>query len=174
MPVVATSPEAKLLDELERIIAGSSTFQTWTGAVDAAAALAFIFGEGFTADDDLSNNRPFALISLNRIASRNTAAISFEHTAQLSMVLDSTFGDGLTTPEDVARDFLNKAGGVRADILALAGTSYGGATSYLMIQSCELVTPPVLVPIDRQNPGAADGNYVWCQYDITAGWSGGA
>lgn len=128
MPVTPSDELALGLDHLRKTVAASSTFQAWTSSADATAALAHVY-QGEAPD---SASRPFAVVWVQRLggnAIASGASFDFDNVGVLGFQLVQTISSGASA-EDAYVEMLNKVGGIRKDMLNLAGTG----TPYLNIQ----------------------------------------
>lgn len=135
MAVTPTGIRSKCLAGIRVLIAASSTFQAWTGAANAAAALAFV--HLYEADDRsaTADSKPRAIVRLDSEFSHTRMGVGLhESKGSLSVSFQAGPGSGLTTLSDQYTDFCNKIGGVISDCQAIAG--YGNAgdgESYLNV-----------------------------------------
>lgn len=119
MPLPAPTDELALaLDHLMHSVAASSSFQSWTGTVDEATALARVHpGEGYPDD-----TTPLAVAWVKTYsADRNGsgAADTFDSTGQLVLQLVAEVESG--DRKSAYIDMLNRVGAVRKDLLARSG-----------------------------------------------------
>lgn len=123
------------IDLLRKTVAGSTTFQAWTGTADAAAALARVHA----VQADASAAKPFAVVDWARSYSRRRDAGGTRNHFQATGSLSLLFRAQITEADagDAAYDFLNKVGAVLADMEGLAGTA-----GYLDVEEIRLVEGP--------------------------------
>lgn len=157
MPVTPTSSLAKALDNCKSLIAATPAFQAWGSFADAAAAKANIH---LFAVDQLA--RPLIVLGVNeydrtKIAEPNT----YQERGAFELLIEGLVPAELTaTNGDAAIDFMNKAGAVIDDILALAGTG-----SYLVIRSIVPAAGPFR---SEEEVKAAEGDFF--QWFLTLKW----
>lgn len=116
MSVTPTGILSLPLSYLRATLAGSATFQSWTGAADADAALAFILPV-LAKPEDI--DPPFIVLDWQSFT-RNKQADSHFNTAgtlQIAIIgpIDQAHEDA-----DAAFEFLNKVGAILAEAEALA------------------------------------------------------
>jgi hypothetical protein len=127
------------LSILRTMISQSSSFQTWTGTANAAAALARIY---FEAQDDSSVVRPFALVFMgNEYVQQSIAGGAsqvFQPSGQLVMMLEDAVAPGnAASHADAYFAFANELGDLIEDLMALGGTD-----SLLSFESIALTGGP--------------------------------
>ena len=123
MPVTPTSPLALVCDQLRTTVSDSSTFQTRTGAANAAAALAFIHYGVVTDDTGLTNQRPLAIVQIVGIGSSAVSdgiGIDLSVTGELSLVFQDD-ANHQTDHNDSLLDFVNFCDGVMDDLRLASG-----------------------------------------------------
>ena len=171
MAVTPTGLKGKLLDNLRTLVAASSTFQTWVGAEDAAAAKAHIYlvgvdpaGEG----ESLASKRPMAVVRHKVPADVEAEAVAggarqhFTHRGALELLFEDTVATAQQSDHgDAELAFANHVDGVLSDMKALAGSG-----TYLnMIGHATLNGPARAHPDER----ASEGDYY--QQSVEIEWS---
>jgi len=120
--VLPTGARGKAKVNLRDMIAESSTFQTATGAADAAAAKAFLHLTDYKAGEF---TRPLGLIvNVGSDNSERVAQNDFTTSGELEIRLEQAIATEYTdTPDDAELTFENFYEGVIDDLIALAGTA---------------------------------------------------
>lgn len=153
MPVTSDSYEAKVIDYVAAMVAASATFQTLTGAANAAAARAFVI----ETEKGSAQAKPYALVHSEQFADERLAHGVYGHRGEVIVVIHTTNTGSDSAPE-VHRRLRNTAGSIKAEMLALVGT-----TGYL--SNC---TIDVDGPVRKDETGADAGT---AQILLTLKWS---
>ena len=170
MPVAATGTTAVLWGELERIVAASTVFQARVGAANAPEALAFIFIDAFTPEGDLDADRPYCLIETGPGGWRKDAEVHYGSSHAFSLVFEDNVPEAYQDGHrDAMTDFMNFVDGVIANIRALAGTDWGGATLYIAPSSIQRVEGHPVRPALEGKENAGE-DYIYCRYDVEIGY----
>ena len=153
--MTATGPLSVPVDALRTLVSESSTFQTWTGAANAAQALNSIF----LVSADESETRPLALINTGpdwRIT-RNAQSAAIPSGGLLISFEDDVTGSDAAAAED----FLNQCGGVLSDIMTASGTS-----GTICIHDILFETPPSRATEDDE---VAQGDFFYVRFNVMWG-----
>ena len=158
------------LKRLQTLLSISSNFQTWTGAANAAAALAFIHLVAVAGQ-----SRPHALIgrSPGSGGARGSRTIQggsiFEHGGRLLLRFENDIASGdLALPADAEFTFTNSVGAILADLEAASGE-----VGDLQVTSWSETQSPQRSSRDEKQAsggGSAGGEYYQATYAIE--WSG--
>lgn len=107
------------------IVAESSTFQTWTGAADAAEAAAFVYEWAIDYDDlDVDTDYPFCLVTLGgdqkvRTLAASGANIATAPAGSVELVFEGIVPDGYTHKQ--ANDWMTeKCLAIRSELESIA------------------------------------------------------
>lgn len=142
MPVTTSYDLALAVSNLTNSVANSANFQSWTGAANTTAALAFIYAGEAPAAATL----PFAVIwvkSWGGIRISEGANEEFENDGRLVLQLVAQV-EKPDSPDNRSDDYLqmlNRVGGVREDVLKLAGQSGYLAIADMNVRSVKRFTP---------------------------------
>ena len=123
MAVAPTDTLSKIIDTLRATIAGSTTFQTWTGNVgDASGAKAEVYIE--ETDPTASGKRPFAVVGFDEGPEHEAIAGGSRTFFMLTGKVWVEFEAAITEDDsvDAFYEFSNKVGKIIEEIEALSGT----------------------------------------------------
>lgn len=155
MPVAPSGPISLMLDNLRNLVAASATFQAWTQTANATLAKAFTYPIDLPAQEgqtdftaaQLAEMRPLAIVDLFRLPGRSgleayssdrTAEGAFTDSGKLLLSFEADVPEEYSnSPADAEMDFLNKVGGILADMEAL-----GGQDGYLSVHNFEILIGP--------------------------------
>jgi len=137
MAVAPTGMLSLPLSYLRAAISASSNFQTLVGAANAAAALAYIHVAEYESDTPAP---PFAVVAWGDDAQVEATSGGtrdrFTRTGSLIVIL-RTAVDADHSSQDAAYTFLNVAGAILNDVMALSGTA-----GYPSIKTISPLLPP--------------------------------
>lgn len=147
------------LENLRILVANSSTFQTWVGAIDATAALARIYK---IAKAEAGLVRPFCMVdhestSKTKIAEPNT----FEPSGALRLFFEDVPDDSDASNEAIIEAFTNEVGGIIDDMEALAGTD-----GFLMATGFNESSPPTRY---QRSKSQSEGDIIQCSWFVDWG-----
>ena len=127
---------------MANLLAQSANFQAWTGAANAAAALALVH---IIEPDDGAVAHPLAVVNWKNIrwnAIASGTAFQFASSGLIEVLLESPVDPSqIDLSADPAYAFTNAVGGIVADLLALAGQS-----GQLYMTGLSIDEPPSRVP----------------------------
>jgi len=166
------------LHYLRLTVAGSSSFQTWVGAEDAAGALAYVFGEEVEWGSDTAaadKLGPFAYVAWaenwarerygvgdhNLFAQRGDLTLAFR--APIAAAYQNAQDGSDYTGLDAATAFGNTVGAIIAEMEVLAGTA-----GYLDIATIAMDGTP-----ERATNDEADSVGHYYQVSFTISWGEG-
>lgn len=140
MAVSPAGPISLTLDHLRNSIAGSTSFRTWTGTANEAAALVRVHAvENRTALG--SADMPFAVVNwlpdYRRIGHADGSARQFRQEGSLMVTFRGEIVSPNAAEPDAAYSFLNNVGAVMNDMEALSATA-----TYLSISGMTFINPP--------------------------------
>ena len=168
MAVAAEGPIASM----KTILSNSGAFQTWTGAVNAAAALAFIHLWEVTDDNA---TRPFCLIDIpSRDATRRSKDVRnhFSGTVKLMLRFEQAVPVGdVADPASAFNGLMNATEGdtpsIRDDILGHDGDNSGGV--FLDITSFDRGDDDGPHRVSEKERKAGGDDYIQVDYWATIG-----
>lgn len=165
-PVTATGTTPLLYEELITLLADCVAFQSWVGAVDAAAAKASIYVEGFTAD--LPTKRPFALLGIaSQTHDRQSGGVGITYAPRREFVIefetDLTAGD---TEQDSFYRFMNAIDPIIEEMMAKSDTNKSPGVEYIPIHQVVGSGGPM---VSQGRRGDNDGDSVSIEYTLTVG-----
>jgi hypothetical protein len=114
--VTYDSYEAKVLECVALMVAGSSTFQTLVGAISAAAARAYVV----ETEKGSAMAKPYALVHSEEYRQEKLAHGVYGHSGEALVIVHTTNTSGDTDPE-IHRRLRNTAGAIKTEMLALMG-----------------------------------------------------
>lgn len=122
-PVTMTGDLGTLLERVAALIAGSSTFQTWCGVANAAAALAHVV---FYSEELGDVGKPYALIYLGDNVRRGGGgpggfASWFDGTVVVEFIADLP-AEYLDDGQNGMKWFIDKVSNVEQDMATLSGS----------------------------------------------------
>jgi len=124
MAVTPSGRISEAMDNVADLLSNSTNWQSWTGAVDADAAKAFIHQQ---REDPSSEPRPLALLSMDEESewmSEKQAGGAQDHFFDI-WTFSLVFQDNITESDSTDKfyDFLNNVSSVIDDMLNLSGRS---------------------------------------------------
>lgn len=155
---------AQTIDRLRRIVAASTTFQTWTGSADATEALDRVhypcaidngpdtYPRAIIADSE--GSRRFRMIGLQCWIQEGSAYVTFEG------LVPDTHSESML---DQAFSFWNTFGGILDDIRGLSGLgiSVPGET-HLNVHTITITDGPYLEPLEEmEHEALTEGTFRW-------------
>jgi len=157
MATTAAGSITLYLANLETLLANSATFQTWTGAADATAALAFIH----LYERSAGKTRPNAFLYYTDWSDADPLVLLGQETVSMAMRFEaSSSGDDV---EDEVREFLTKVGTIKDEMKVLSGTD-----DYIYIQEWSLDVESIgRNPQEEQTSGDAAENYIQCVLEVS-------
>ena len=175
MAVAGTGQISLRLDEFEDLLAASSSFRTWTGAEDAAAAHAFI--HRCTFSDDEQGDATDAAWRTSRAAKRPLAVVSIENAHGRLVGAPNAWGRGGAvrvvfeamadsgeaglSDEDAIVTFYNTLGAVLSDLEADTTTPAPLITAHRIMRPAARMDPAEVAA------GALD--VIQCEVEISWG-----
>lgn len=136
---MAVSPTGDISLRISRVramVANSTTFRTWVGAADAAAALAYIHVGEYIGEGP----GPLCVVGMVPGGKYINVAQGMSQTWEEGIQIFVEFADDIAVDDqtDAYYTFANAVGAIRAEVMALSGSS----TSYAVIGSMTMVVPP--------------------------------
>jgi len=155
------------LDKLINLVAASSTFQTWTGAADAAAAEAYIHESDYSEEESVvkNNRRPCAFVDIelggaveNTRIFNGTAVIIFEGAV-----------DPAHSEQESFRDFTNRVGAILSEMLQAAEEDTTGN----LLNTVRMEGDPIEGPFRAgKQAREGDGDHLICTVRLPYGPDG--
>ncbi len=161
MPVTPSGIMSLPLAHLRTLVANCSSFQSWTGAANAAAAEAFIHLVNLP-DDSLV--RPYVLIDFNdKWKSQKVAEFQFEKRGELYLLFEDDVAVANQASEaDAVFDFMNNVGAVLEEMMSLSGQN-----GYLNLVEIEINDQPERTTSEESE---MNEDYYTASFDVV--WSG--
>ena len=157
------------LELLRNLVAASSTFQTWVGAEDAAAAKASIYLVSVpeVSEEDywttLASAQPYCILDTgDGYGLHKTAENCFRVDGDMVLAFcDAVASENADDPEAAQKAFMLQVGNTIDDMAALAGTP-----GYLVVADFDIVESP-----QRSSPEERNelGDIYWTVLQITRG-----
>lgn len=171
----AAGPISLSAEHLAAMLAAAPSWQTWTGAADAATARGRVHfdelppnadGRDYTREE-LIALRPFAIVGVTQFhRGRGGSPVALDSGALVMIVEDNVPEEIAAHGQEVALRFLNNLGALIDDLHDLANA--GMQAGYLLIDEIDM--PDGFM---RQDPGKveADGDAAWAV--LTIAWGSG-